>query len=370
VAFTQPIDPASLTLGNGVQLYNVGTGSTGQATPLSLVSISPDQTTVTLEPDGNLVADTQYQLRINYGGTVYDATGLPIYYSAYYSFSTGNAVTASGNPLPVYGTGLGTGGVGALAAGASDPNWTASNPNSCCLYSGPATVLSAANLYSTWNADDSNSQWISWADTSAGGPPGYSFTQTFDLSGFDPTTAAISGTLWADDGAYIYLNGIQLAYANNNSWESTGAPGVSFSVGPNSTLFLPGVNTLTVVMSSADSSYDGARVRINSATAAPKSGQNLRSHNAIYASNRVPTGSGQVYRPVPRSVLDPWDASDWLAGFAPIALGSRAQPQSQKPPAVLLNLVPLDRLPLPDYHHATGEPVALARLAGEPQPPR
>jgi len=366
MVFSQPIDPASLIFNNGATLYS---NNTGQLIPLTLVSLSPDLMTVTLQGDGNLTPDTQYSFRIDYNGTVYDATETPIINSAYYTFTTGNAAVAGGTPLPIYSTGLSAGGVGPLAAGAPDPNWSASNPNTCCTYNGPATVLSAVNLYPSWNADDSNSQWISWSDTINSGPPGYSFTQTFDLSGFDSTTAAFTATVWADDAAYVYLNGVQVAYVNSNSWSNTGSPGVTFSVGPNSALFLPGVNTLTVVMTSSDSSYEGIRVLIDSATAAPKSGENFQARKAIYAANRVPSVSpaDRMDRAFPRALLGSWTAGDLFGDLSPIALGARSSKQ-RTPSPVLMNFVPLDRAPLSLYRG--GDAPAIARLEWGIEPPQ
>ena len=335
LVFSQAVDPASFVYGSGVQLYDTSVGDYNEEfVPLSLTAVSPDQTTFTLTPNTELAASSQFQLRIGYGGTIYDTTGNPVYGGAYYNFSTGTATTATGTPLPLYSTGLGTGGVGQLAGGASDPNWSVNNPNSCCVYSGPAAVLSATNLYSSWPPDTANSQWIAWSDTLAGGAPGYTFTQTFDLTGFDPTTAAIHGTIWLDDGGYLYLNNQPIVYVDNSSWAASGHPGVPFAIGPGSSLFLPGTNTLSVVITASDSNYEGINVLITSATAnaTPKKAQAIQSPRPIYASidRRGPSETlEQVRPPLQRAAFQPWDATSWLVDFSLFPIfGSQQEPAS------------------------------------------
>ena len=312
LTFSQPVDPASFTYGNSITLTDTSVNDYNeQNVPLSLSVVSADQKTITLTPNANLGPSSQFQLRVSYGtGAIYDTLGNPIVNGTYYSFATGTATAATGTPLPIYSTGLGSGGSGALSGGSPDPNWSVSNTNSCCVYSGAATVLSAANLYSSWNADDSNSQWISWSDTHTGGPPGYTFTQTFDLTGYDPTTAAIQGTLWVDDGAYLYLNGQPIAYADNTTWETTGTPGVQFSIGPGDPLFQPGLNTLSIVLTSSDSNYEGVRVLIQSATAALKTGDFVQPRTIFYALNRSLLPRSRESAVHGQQI---WDFTRWLA---------------------------------------------------------
>ncbi|MGA2534763.1 MAG: Ig-like domain-containing protein [Terracidiphilus sp.] len=349
LVFSQAVDPASFLYGSGVQLYDtsiLGDYNEG-IIPLSLTAVSPDQTTFTLTPNTELAASSQFELRVGYG-TIYDTVGNPINSGAYYYFGTGTATTATGTALPVYSTGLGTGGVGQLAGGASDPNWSVNNPNSCCVYSGPATALSAANVYPSWPRDTANSQWIAWSDTSDGGPAGYTFSQTFDLTGFDPTTAAIQGTIWVDDGGYLYLNDQPIVYVDNSSWSSSGQPGVPFSIGPGSSLFLPGINTLSVVITSSDSNYEGINVLITSATATPKQGQSIKRAQAIQLPRAIYTARDhrgsldpleQVWSPLSRAALETRSAASWLDDFSLFPIfGSPQEPASP----MSLNLFPRD----------------------------
>jgi hypothetical protein len=102
----------------------------------------------------------------------------------------------------------------------------------------------------------------------------------------------------------------------------SGQPGVPFSIGPSSSLFLAGVNTLSVVVTSSDSTYGGINVLISSATAALKTGE-VQSHRAIYASVGRPGPSElfQQIRPLHRgpvlesSVFESKDDSFWYDDF-------------------------------------------------------
>src|SRR5262249_17997239 len=90
-----------------------------------------------------------------------------------------------------------------------------------------------------WLADDSLSAWIGPNnDGKDNGPTGYYwFETTFDLTGFDPSTAAIHGQWSADNkGITIYLN--------DNS-TGIGADGFTAWYPLDITSgFVPGVNTL------------------------------------------------------------------------------------------------------------------------------
>jgi len=100
-------------------------------------------------------------------------------------FSTG--VDATGTPL---------------ANGAVDPHYTVS------AGSGPYAIGNPGSV--GWIGNLAGSQWISPdLSTNAGGGP-FTYTTTFSLAGLDPSTAAITGQIAADDQATIYLNGVDV----------------------------------------------------------------------------------------------------------------------------------------------------------------
>jgi hypothetical protein len=88
--------------------------------------------------------------------------------------------------------------------GVTDPNYviiTSTSPG----FDGAQPVTYYTGAYTV---DDANSRWIS---LSADGSPGSNTTDyrlTFDLTGFDPTSAVISGLWGADNTATMFLNGV------------------------------------------------------------------------------------------------------------------------------------------------------------------
>jgi hypothetical protein len=73
----------------------------------------------------------------------------------------------------------------------------------------------------------------------------YTYTTTFDLTGLDPVTAMLSGTLQADDVVTLFLNGNQVSNSNIGTYTKPTA----FSIGSQySSDFLAGANTLSFVV--------------------------------------------------------------------------------------------------------------------------
>lgn len=115
-----------------------------------------------------------------------------------------------------------------------------------------------------WLGDNTLSAWI--APTSGGSnPPGvYNFRTTFDLTGFDPNTAQISG-LWSTDnnGLDILINGMSTGFTTPFSAFSTGFFPFTINTG-----FVPGINTLDFVVNDGGV-IGGLRVQGLSGTAEP-----------------------------------------------------------------------------------------------------
>jgi hypothetical protein len=95
-----------------------------------------------------------------------------------------------------------------------------------------------------WLGDDSISAWIGPAsDGSLNGPSGnYTYRTTFDLTGFIPSSASITGQ-WAQDntGVDIQINGASIGAVSNPGFGSFGG----FSIGSG---FIAGVNTLDFII--------------------------------------------------------------------------------------------------------------------------
>lgn len=90
-----------------------------------------------------------------------------------------------------------------LQAGAADPHYR-------IIYSsdGGSYIATATSPNRAWVADSSTAGWISpGANGDQGWNSGYYvYEATLDLTGYDASTASLSGMIAADDMAYIYLN--------------------------------------------------------------------------------------------------------------------------------------------------------------------
>ena len=132
-----------------------------------------------------------------------------------------------------FSTGVDNAGI-PLAAGFADPHWTLAG-----VFGGPRAFRVTNPSGLGWCGNTSSSSWISADANSGNGTAGlYLYTLVFDLSGFDPATAQISGTLSVDDTATIRLNGATID-APAYSYGSLTA--LSITTG-----FVAGSNTLTI----------------------------------------------------------------------------------------------------------------------------
>ncbi len=110
-------------------------------------------------------------------------------------------VPAVADPIPFYNTGLAADG-SPLAAGAADPHYTliyASDPNALAAY--------GTDPNGAWTTT-SGAGWISPGSSGSQGWAGgyYVYETTLDLTGYDQSTARLSGLVSADNAVSIYLN--------------------------------------------------------------------------------------------------------------------------------------------------------------------
>ncbi len=141
---------------------------------------------------------------------------------------------------------------------ALDAHWT--------LTSGGNDPLSRPNLYvvvpgqsdsgfPSWINNGPNSSWIAPNPDNAYGNGDYVISYSFDLTGYDLTTAQFTGGEWTiDDEGYIQLNGTTIASLGDGNWGSL----LSFNI-PTSDL-VAGVNTLTITSINSDSYIEGVRL--------------------------------------------------------------------------------------------------------------
>jgi hypothetical protein len=142
------------------------------------------------------------------------------------------AVAGSANAAPI--SGLFNTDASLAADGAVDPNWTVNGGAPTYVYNNPLYIQPGD---ARWIAVQSGGGYTNATNT---------FSLTFDLTGFIPSTASVSGNFGGDNWADIYLNGNLLAsqphltiFPNFESLTSFSASGVDF---------VNGINTFSVVV--------------------------------------------------------------------------------------------------------------------------
>jgi hypothetical protein len=140
--------------------------------------------------------------------------------------------------------------------GMIDAHWTVTVDPTFSSTGTTRTVFpNSADWGPTWAANDSNSDWIARrAGVADNGPAPYTFTRTFDLTGYNLATATLSGAWTIDDAGTLALNGNTLSTLGSGAWVAL----KSFST-PNAD-FVQGLNTLTITITSADRSLEGVRL--------------------------------------------------------------------------------------------------------------
>jgi hypothetical protein len=103
-----------------------------------------------------------------------------------------------------------------------------------------AVAMDTSITWSQWNTP-SDARWIYVADAANLGQDWgtYEFMTTFDLTGYDSTTAVLAGKWALDQYGTIYLNGNLVATLPDQNWNNNLT---SFNL---TSGFLPGTNTLT-----------------------------------------------------------------------------------------------------------------------------
>lgn len=126
-----------------------------------------------------------------------------------------------------------------------------------------STAYVASSMPSSWMSNGPGSQWIApSANQTSSGAGNYMYRTTFDLSGFNPSTASISG-LWAadDKGLDIKINGVSTGQSTNTTFNP-------FAINSG---FVSGLNTLDFLVLNDPNNHglnpSGLRVEFLSATA-------------------------------------------------------------------------------------------------------
>ena len=180
------------------------------------------------------------------GMVVFCSTALQVNAAAITLFNTG--VDASGTPLPHNTVGDPHYSLISVPGGTTDTRVITSDGFFPVFPFGP------------YIADNSTSAWIGpSSDSDLNGPEGdYVYRATFDLTGFDPATAVITGGWSSDDGGLdILINGSSLGFATADTQFSIGFSFFSVTSG-----FVAGINTLDFVVNNSGSGHTALRVEM------------------------------------------------------------------------------------------------------------
>lgn len=141
-------------------------------------------------------------------------------------------------PYSIFNTGVDNSNA-PLPFGSVDPHWVLS----AAPVGGPNALVQNPRPGS-WVANTSDSQWIGrTANGSQNVPPGlYVFDQAFDLTGFDETTATLTGDWASDNSSQIFLNGVNTGISHVGG----GSAFLAFDTFTLNTGFVPGINTLSM----------------------------------------------------------------------------------------------------------------------------
>jgi len=159
------------------------------------------------------------------------------------------AAAGAANIPGLYPTGS-NGSGGTLGDGASDLFYSVLSSNNTFYNSNPqGTVINQTSIPSVWFPNTSSARWIydnklAWVNQGAT----VTFRLSFNLTGYNPSTAVLFGASAADDAGKIYLNG---NFIGNCGPYSTPT---AFSA---SSGFLPGVNTLDFVVQDIGGAISG-----------------------------------------------------------------------------------------------------------------
>ncbi len=132
-------------------------------------------------------------------------------------------VTASAVPINIFNTGV-------AGLGVVDLNYSLDTGTAIGIVRHP-----------NWVAAPVGSEWIGLSDADVNSHPVgfHNFTTTFDLTGFNPNSASISGSYAVDNEIEIILNGTTILGPGSGSFGSLQAFAISssFVAGPNTLVF-------------------------------------------------------------------------------------------------------------------------------------
>jgi len=179
---------------------------------------------------------------------------------------------AAADSIPLFSTGVDAGG-SPLSGGSADPHWTIA-AGTGIVSPTPAIVLSSPSGFYAVSGD---SRWV-WRNAGGSGGGENTFRLTFDLTGYDPTTAVLSGYWGTDNNGRIQLNGVDAV--GTGDLALTGSVLSNFNITHAFTIsggFVAGLNTLDFVVIDVDSlgAFNARGLTLTATTSAVPEPQSL-----------------------------------------------------------------------------------------------
>ena len=150
------------------------------------------------------------------------------------------ATAANAAPIPgLFNTGTDASNVALVGGnGVTDPHYSVLSST----IAGITTGVQAVTYYTpAYIANDANSRWISHSSNGNPGSGTTTFRLSFDLTGFNPATAQITGRWGVDNLGVIFLNGVNTGVSLPVFTAANFQNLTSFSI---NTGFVSGINTL------------------------------------------------------------------------------------------------------------------------------
>jgi hypothetical protein len=192
-----------------------------------------------------------------------------------------------------------------LPAGARDPHWHLVQSADASVPGPAAWVVREGFPIPPWIANGPDSKWIApQADQSGGNSPGnYTYQLVFDLTGFDPASAVLTGR-WSSDnaGVEVRLNGQPTGVTFDGNFGAF-SPEFTLRAG-----FIAGANTLDFVVNNAGDSVNPTGFRAE-----------LRGTAELEAPPGTPPQIVRQPEPVTVSFKDPARFSVGVYGSRPLA---------------------------------------------------
>ncbi len=237
---------------SSLQVRNGGTIKVPVLTTLNRVDVTLDGSNATIGAAWTMFAGGT----LTVSGGSYTLPKLADFFNANVNLRGGTLSFSSGPVSTIADLSTGLDATGKLLATGAQPDayWTVQEANGT---TGPAQTVFPNNAdWGNWPADGPTSDWIARdANAARQGTAPYTFTRTFDLTGYDLATVSLAGQWGVDDTGTLAVNG-HMIDTETDGWNRF----TPFVVAGAGGFLNQGLNTLTMTITASDNNIDGVRL--------------------------------------------------------------------------------------------------------------